>query len=158
MNILVLCTGNSASSILLEALLNQYGKGRVEAWSAGSHPVGVVYPEALAVLACNGIASTNLSSKSWELFSASGAPVMDAVVTVCGNAETEVCPMWSGSPLRAHWGVDDPAAAPEGDRPRAFAEAYDILASRARSLLEQPIESMDARSLGEVIVRTGATE
>ncbi len=158
MNILVLCTGNSARSILLEALLNQYGNGRVEAWSAGSHPVGMVNPEALAILACNGIASTNLSSKNWELFSASGAPVMNAVITVCGNAETEVCSTWLGSPLRAHWGVVDPAAVPEEDRPCAFAEAYDILASRARSLLEQPIESMDEKSLGEVLVQIGATE
>ncbi len=120
MNILDLCTGNSARSILLEALLNHFGAGRVTGWSAGSHPVGRVHPQALALLARNGIATAGLSSQSWDRFSVSGAPVMDIVITVCGNAASEICPVWPGAPLRAHWGVDDPATAPAEDWPHAF--------------------------------------
>jgi len=157
MNILVLCTGNSARSILLEALLNHYGTGRVTAWSAGSHPVGSVHPGAFALLVRNGIATTGLSSKSWDRFSGSNAPAMDIVITVCDNAAGEICPVWPGTPLRVYWGVDDPAAAPEEERPHAFHSVYGILASRVRMLLREPVESMDQRSLGALLNRIGGT-
>lgn len=158
MKILVLCTGNSARSILLEALLNQYGVGRIDAWSAGSQPVGLVHPEALALLARKQIPTAGLHSKSWDMFAGPDAPVMDAVITVCGNAAGEICPVWPGSPVRAHWGVDDPSAKSEQDWPHAFAKTYEILASRTRALLKEPIESMDGDSLVALLSGIGETE
>ena len=132
MNILVLCTGNSARSILLESILNHDGAGRVRAFSAGSQPAGRVHPESLKLLASLGHDTSHARSKSWDEFAAPGAPQMDAVITVCGSAAGEACPIWPGAPIRAHWGVEDPAAAPAPDRPAAVRAAYEILLRRAR--------------------------
>lgn len=136
MNILVLCTGNSARSILLEAILNRDGAKRgIRAFSAGSRPAGQVHPEALRLLDAEGYPTTGLRSKSWDEFAAPGAPAMDLVITVCGSAAGEACPIWPGTPLRAHWGVDDPAAAAPADQPAAFTEAFATLRTRARAFL-----------------------
>ncbi len=128
MNILVLCTGNSARSILLEHILRARG---VTAFSAGSQPTGVVHPQSIRLLTTRGYDVAAARSKSWDEFGVSDAPVMDAVITVCGSAAGEVCPVWPGAPVRAHWGVDDPAKAAEPDWEDAFQTAYDILSRRA---------------------------
>ena len=147
MNILVLCTGNSARSILLESLLNTLGKGRVTAYSAGSQPTDRVNPHAVTLLTAEGHDTSRFRSKSWDEFGAADAPEMTAVITVCGSAAGETCPMWPGTPLRAHWGVEDPAAASDDEAPAAFAEAYGILRRRAEAFLAQPVEAMDRASL-----------
>ena len=147
MNILVLCTGNSARSILLESLLNHLGAGQVTAFSAGSRPAGRVNPHAIALLAREGHATEGFRSKSWDVFGTEDAPGMDIVITVCGTAAGETCPVWPGTPLRAHWGVEDPAAAPEAEAPAAFAEAYGILRRRAEAFLAQPVHTMDRPTL-----------
>ena len=136
MNILVLCTGNSARSILLEAILNTEGAGRVTAYSAGSQPSGKVHPYSLKLLASRGYDTSMARSKSWDEFAAADAPMMDAVITVCASAAGETCPIWPGAPVRAHWGVDDPAAAIEPDWPQAFEDAYRLLHLRAQAFLE----------------------
>lgn len=135
-NILVLCTGNSARSILLEAILNTQGAGRVTAYSAGSQPSGKVHPYSLKLLAARGCDTSMARSKSWDEFAAPDAPKMDAVITVCASAAGETCPIWPGAPLRAHWGVDDPAAAAEPDWPMAFEAAYGLLHLRAQAFLD----------------------
>ena len=129
MNILVLCTGNSARSILLDAILRERGEGRIHAFSAGSRPVGRVNPAALCVLAENGHALDGLRSKSWDEFAGADATTMDLVVTVCGNAADESCPVWPGEPIRAQWGIEDPAAVvePESAVRAAFTRAYALL-------------------------------
>jgi protein-tyrosine-phosphatase len=147
MNILVLCTGNSARSILLESLLNHRGAGRVTAYSAGSQPAGRVNPHAVALLKAQGHDTIGFRSKSWHEFGTADAPHMDAVITVCGSAAAETCPMWPGTPLRAHWGVEDPAAAPEETAEAAFADAYAILKRRADAFLAAPVETMDHATL-----------
>ena len=147
MNILVLCTGNSARSILLEALLNRLGEGRITAYSAGSQPAGAVHPQSLKLLGAKGYETAGLRSKSWDEFARPDAPQMDAVITVCGSAAGETCPMWPGAPLRAHWGVEDPAAASEAEAPAAFAAAYEILGRRAKAFLAAPVAQMDAAAL-----------
>lgn len=147
MNILVLCTGNSARSILLESTLNHLGSGRVTAFSAGSQPAGRVNPHALALLDAKGHNTTQLRSKSWDEFGRDTAPEMDVVITVCGSAAAETCPMWPGVPVRAHWGVEDPAAVPDADAPAAFAEADAILTVRAGAFLAEAVEEMDASAL-----------
>src|SRR6185436_7790715 len=126
MNVLFLCTGNSARSILAEAMLNHRGSGRFAAFSAGSHPKGEVHPLALDLLRARGLPVASLRSKSWDEFAAPGAPHMDRIVTVCDNAAGETCPIWPGRPAIDHWGLPDPAAV-EGDdetRRRAFAETW----------------------------------
>ncbi|MDF3413793.1 arsenate reductase ArsC [Sulfitobacter sp. M57] len=147
MNILVLCTGNSARSILLESALNRLGSGRVTAFSAGSQPAGRVNPHALTLLAAKGHDTAGLRSKSWDEFGHEDAPHMDLVITVCGSAAAETCPMWPGAPLRAHWGVEDPAAVPDADAPAAFAEADAILTARAQAFLGEPVETLEADAL-----------
>ena len=136
-NVLFLCTGNSARSILAEAYLNHAGKGRFRAYSAGSRPAGKVNPLALELLASKGIDTTGARSKSWDEFAAPGAPRMDMIVTVCDNAAGEACPVWPGKPVTAHWSVDDPAAVTGSDERKreAFQRALDELSARIDRLL-----------------------
>jgi arsenate reductase len=131
-NVLFICTGNSARSIMAEGLLNTLGAGRFRAYSAGSHPTGVVNPLALEKLRKEGIDTTGMRSKNWEEFVRPGAPVLDFAITVCDRAEGETCPVWPGQPITAHWGVFDPAAAKgsEGEQRLAFAQAFVILERR----------------------------
>lgn len=155
MNILVLCTGNSARSILLECLLNRLGAGRLQAFSAGSHPAGAVHPQSLNLLAAKGYTVAGLRSKSWDEFSAPDAPKMDMVITVCGSAAAETCPIWPGTPLRAHWGIEDPAAAAKPEWNTAFERAYDVLEARAEALMALPFEEMTRADLQSELARIG---
>jgi protein-tyrosine-phosphatase len=150
-NVLFLCTGNSARSVLAEALLNYWGRGGLRAFSAGSHPKGAIHPIAIDLLQHMRLPTETLRSKSWDEFAVSGAPVMDFVFTVCDNAAGEVCPVWPGQPLTAHWGIEDPAAA-EGDEPQrwmAFRQAFKELESRIRIFVSLPIASLDRLKLQE---------
>jgi len=133
-NVLFLCTGNSARSIMAEALLRHWGQERFRAFSAGSHPKGAVHPMALETLAAAGLPTEGLRSKSWDEFAGPGAPHLDFVFTVCGNAAKEACPLWNGGPITAHWGVDDPAAVegPVEDQRRAFVIALRELEARIK--------------------------
>jgi arsenate reductase len=143
--VLFLCTGNSARSIMAEALLNHLGRGRFVAHSAGSHPNGRVHPLALATLGLYGIEAGNPRSKSWEEFAAPGEhPAMDAIITVCDNAAGETCPVWPGHPVTAHWGVPDPAAAEgtEHRRREAFVRACGLLRARIEALIAAPVETL----------------
>ncbi|WP_295431628.1 arsenate reductase ArsC [uncultured Thiodictyon sp.] len=143
LNILVLCTGNSARSILGEALFNHLGAGRVRAWSAGSQPSGRVNPVALATLAAHGVPVPQPRSKSWDEFAAPDAPQFDLIITVCGSAAGETCPVWPGHPVTAHWGIDDPAhVEPLDARRAAFEVAYNELERRIRALLAESLEAM----------------
>lgn len=142
-NILVLCTGNSARSILGEALFNHFGKGRVRAYSAGSQPAGRVNPQALETLEKHGVSLPEARSKSWDEFAAPGAPQLDYIFTVCASAAGEVCPIWPGHPATAHWGIDDPAhVEPLEARRAAFETAYAQLERRIHAFLALPLESM----------------
>jgi arsenate reductase len=145
LNVLVLCTGNSARSILGEVLINDLGKGRLRAFSAGSHPVGEVNPGALAKLESEGHATAGLASKSWDRLSGPGAPSIDIVVTVCDNAAGESCPVWNGAPVTVHWGIPDPAA--DGD----FDAAYARLRGRVEAMLRVPLEKLDADERREAL-------
>lgn len=147
LNILVLCTGNSARSILLERILSERSQGRIRAFSAGSQPAGRVHPTALALLASKGFSVDGLRSKSWDEFGGEDAPAMDAVITVCGSAAGETCPFWPGAPVRAHWGVPDPAAAPSSELETAFDAAFAALSARAEALFALPIEEYDRPAL-----------
>ena len=149
MNILVLCTGNSARSILLEAILNDRASGRVTAYSAGSHPTGEIEPQALPLLAENDIDTRDLRSKSWDEFAGDDAPEMDLVITLCAETAGETCPVWPGAPVRAHWGLPDPATG--GDA--AYGAAYATLDRRASALLKHGIEIMDAGELKATLNR-----
>lgn len=155
MNILVLCTGNSARSILLELLLNHHADGRVTAFSAGSQPAGKVNPHAVALLRKKGHETGAFRSKSWDEFGVADAPEMDIVITVCGSAAAETCPMWPGTPLRAHWGVEDPAAASPAQAEVAFAQAFDILKRRSDAFLAAPFETMDRTELAAHLTACG---
>jgi len=144
-NVLFLCTGNSARSILAEAFLNAEGKGRFRAFSAGSFPKGEVNPFALMLLKQIGLPTQGLRSKSWDEFAAPGAPQMDFVFTVCDQAAGEVCPVWPGQPVTAHWGVPDPAAVEGSDaeKMQAFREALRMLSNRIRVFIELPFDKLD---------------
>lgn len=142
-NILVLCTGNSARSILGEALFNHLGKGRVRAYSAGSQPTGRINPQALETLEKHGVPLPEARSKSWDEFAAPGAPQLDYIFTVCASAAGEACPIWPGHPATAHWGIDDPAhVEPLKARRAAFESAYAQLERRIHAFLALPLESM----------------
>jgi protein-tyrosine-phosphatase len=156
-NVLFLCTGNSARSILAEAYLNTAGAGRFRAYSAGSHPAGKVNPFAIELLRKSGIGTEGLRSKSWDEFASPGAPALDFVFTVCDNAAGEVCPLWPGRPAIAHWGVPDPAAVAgsDEDKRRAFLNAFTTLSSRIELLLDLPVEKLDARSLRKSLAEIG---
>ncbi len=147
--VLFLCTGNSARSILAESILNRVGQGHFRAWSAGSTPTGRVNPYALGLLERLGYPTTGLRSKSWDEFAVDGAPEFDFIITVCDNAAGEVCPIWPGKPARAHWGIVDPAAAEGGDAQiaLAFAEAYRVLKTRIDLFTSLPTDKLDALSL-----------
>ncbi len=147
MNILVLCTGNSARSILLESLLTHRSNGRITAYSAGSRPSGKVHPQSLVLLEREGFPTAGLSSQSWDDYAQKDAPQMQAVITVCGSAAGETCPIWPGAPVRAHWGVEDPAAAAQADWEDAFDVAYARLSHRAQALLDLPIEKLGQEDL-----------
>jgi protein-tyrosine-phosphatase len=158
-NVLFLCTGNSARSILAEALLNKAGAGRFRAFSAGSYPKGEVHPAALGLLEELSYPIDGLRSKSWDEFAASGAPTLDFIFTVCDNAAGEVCPIWPGQPMTAHWGIEDPAAA-EGDdehQRRAFRSAFYSLQRRIGLFLALPLESIDELSLQAQLRAIGKT-
>jgi arsenate reductase len=148
-NVLFLCTGNSARSILGEALLNHLGKGQFHAYSAGSHPAGAVNPVAIELLQKSRLLVENLRSKSWDEFSQPGAPQFDFVFTVCDNAAGEVCPVWPGQPMTAHWGIDDPAAAKgsDEDKRKAFVTAFTQLSRRISLFISLPVEKLDKLSL-----------
>jgi arsenate reductase len=146
LNILVLCTGNSARSILGEAIIGRLGADRVRAFSAGSQPKGVPHPGALRLLAREGYDISAFRSKSWDEFAPPGAPRIDVAITVCGNAAGEACPLFTGAPVRAHWGLPDPAdvTGDEAAVDAAFAETYRLLDMRVRAMLALPLETMSA--------------
>lgn len=156
-NVLFICTGNSARSILAEALLNDMGKGRFRAFSAGSHPKGAVHPLALQELISRRIPTDGLRSKSWEEFASPGAPEMDFVFTVCDQAAGEVCPVWPGQPVTAHWGMPDPAAVEGSDEAmaRAFRDTAVALKRRLELMLALPIHSLDSMALQKQVKDIG---
>jgi arsenate reductase len=159
-SVLVLCTGNSARSILGEAMLNQLGEGRITAFSAGSKPKGVPHPAALRLLARKGIDPTHFRSKSWLEFTGVDAPRIDLAITVCGNAAGEACPLFMGAPMKAHWGLPDPAEV-EGDEvtvDAAFEETWRWLEMRVKALLALPFETMEPVMLADCLADIGHME
>lgn len=153
-HILVLCTHNSARSVLAECMLNHWARrlGRdVRAHSAGSTPSGRINPHALQVLADAGVSTEGVHSKSWDAFAAPGAPVMRAVITVCDSAAADACPYWPGSPVQVHWGYPDPSNAPEADRPRAFELTRQAIGYRMLQLLQLPLETLDDAALRQAL-------
>ena len=151
--VLFLCTGNSARSILAEALLNRLGAGRFLAFSAGSQPKGQVHPASLAVLEAEGFDIGPLRSKSWDEFAEEDAPIVDLVVTVCGNAADETCPVWPGAPVQVHWGFEDPAAV-EGNQARqraAFEDTFSQIKTRIEHFVAHPIEDLSVSDLRDVV-------
>jgi protein-tyrosine-phosphatase len=162
-NVLFLCTGNSARSILAESLINHWGRGRFVGFSAGSHPKGAVHPIALDLLKHMKLDTEGLRSKSWDEFAAAGAPQLDFVFTVCDKAAGEVCPVWPGQPMTAHWGVEDPAAVTGTDTEKwlAFRTAFKELENRIKIFTSLPIRSLDRIKLQErlnAIGRNATTE
>jgi arsenate reductase (thioredoxin) len=156
-NVLFLCTGNSARSIMAEAIMNQKGRPNFVAYSAGSKPAGAVRPEALHELETAHLATAGLRSKSWDEFAQPGAPTLDFVFTVCDNAASEVCPVWPGQPMTAHWGVPDPAAVQgtEAEVERAFREAFFMLERRISLFLCLPIATLSRMSLKKELDNIG---
>jgi arsenate reductase len=156
-NVLFLCTGNSARSILAESLVNHWGRGRFRGFSAGSHPKGQVHPIALELLAHMKLPTRDLRSKSWDEFAMPGAPALDFVFTVCDNAAGEVCPVWPGQPMSAHWGVDDPAAVDGDDKLKwlAFRKAFSELENRIKIFTSLPLQSLDRIRLQERLNEIG---
>lgn len=159
-NILFLCTGNSARSIMAEALLNMMGKGRFRAYSAGSHPSGAVHPLAIEQVNKIGYAVDNLRSKSWQEFAQSGAPRMDFIITVCDKAAGEVCPVWPGQPISAHWGFEDPAAVQgsEQEKRRAFDKVYRDLMTRINLFVNLPLPMLEKVAIQCEVSAIGTTK
>lgn len=157
LSVLFLCTGNSARSILAEALLNAAGRGRLRAFSAGSHPTGKVNPFALELLEKNGISTDGLRSKGWDEFAKADAPTLDFIFTVCDSAAAEACPIWPGHPVTAHWGVPDPAAVQGGDdeRRKAFQQAFTLLSKRIRLFIDLPFDKLGAPALKKKLEEIG---
>jgi arsenate reductase len=158
-NVLFLCTGNSARSILAESLVNYWGKGRFRGYSAGSHPKGQVHPISLELLKHLKLPTEGLRSKSWDEFAAPGAPPLDFVFTVCDNAAGEVCPHWPGQPMTAHWGVEDPAAVESTDAEKwaAFRGAFRVLENRIKIFVSLPIATLDRIKLQARVEAIGTT-
>lgn len=156
-NVLFLCTGNSARSILAEVMMNAMGTPRFKAYSAGSHPAGRVNPLAMELLQKNRLPIGGLRSKSWDEFAAPGAPELDFVFTVCDNAAGEVCPMWPGQPITAHWGVEDPVAVDgsDEDKRKAFFHAYNRLQNRIQLFLSLPLTKLDRVALTQRLKEIG---
>jgi arsenate reductase (thioredoxin) len=159
-DVLFLCTGNSARSILAEGILRKDGEGRFTAYSAGSQPKGMVNPLALKVLGAHGYPIDGYRSKTWNEFAAPGAPVMDVVLTVCDSAAGEVCPVWPGHPSIAHWGIQDPAAAEgsDADKEQAFVRSFQFLKSRIGTFVHLPLASLDRFTMGTRIQAVGHVE
>jgi arsenate reductase (thioredoxin) len=166
-NVLFLCTANSARSVLAEALIDHWGKGRFKGYSAGSFPKGAVHPLAIEALEKLHLRTAGLRSKSWNEFARPGAPIMDFVFTVCDQAAGEVCPVWPGNPVTAHWGVPDPAAVQgtQAEQRRAFRDAYVVLENRIKLFVALPVEKLDRMAIqrsvddigGRSVVATIAT-
>jgi len=156
-NVLFLCTGNSARSILAEAILNHAGRGRFRAYSAGSHPGGKVNPFAIEMLANQGLAVSDLRSKSWDEFAGPGAVAFDFVFTVCDNAAGEACPVWIGQPMTAHWGIEDPAAVEgrEEDKRKAFTKAFVEMNRRISLFISLPLARLDAMAIKRELDQIG---
>lgn len=160
MNVLFICTGNSARSIMAEALMNQLGGGRFRAYSAGSHPAGFVNPKALELLERNRFRTSELRSKNWDEFASPEAPQMDFVLTVCDRAAGEVCPVWPGQPMSAHWGVEDPAGATgtPAQVDKAFHDAFMVLQRRIALFLNLPFEKLEKLSLLKEVQQIGTVQ
>jgi arsenate reductase (thioredoxin) len=158
-NVLFLCTGNSARSILAEVLINHWGGGRFRGFSAGSHPKGAVHPMALELLKQMRLPATDLRSKSWDEFAAPAGPPLDFMFTVCDNAAGEVCPYWPGQPMTAHWGVPDPAAVEGTDTEKwvAFREAFEVLENRIKIFTSLPMDALDRVQLQARLNAIGKT-
>jgi len=156
-NILFLCTGNSARSVMAEALMNRLSQNRFRAYSAGSHPAGQVNPFTFELLSRKGFATEGLRSKNWDEFEQSGSPAMDFVVTVCDKAAGEVCPIWPGQPMTAHWGFEDPAAALGNDeaRRKVFEKVFIEVARRVELMLALPVEKLDRLALERQVREIG---
>jgi len=156
-DVLFPCTGNSARSILAEVLIEHWGRGRFKGYSAGSFPRGIVHPRAIDLLQSLGLRAAGLRSKSWNEFARPGAPVMDFVFTVCDQVAGEVCPIWPGIPITAHWGVPDPAAVEGSDveRRNAFREAFRMLENRIKLFVGLPIDKLDRMAIKREVDRIG---
>lgn len=159
-NVLFLCTGNSARSILAEMLLNHLGKGRFRAFSAGSHPAGQVNPLALELLCRRGLPVDGLRSKNWDEYAQPGAPAMEFVITVCDKAAGEQCPFWPGQPLTAHWGFEDPAAfqGPDDAKRKLFEKVFIEIARRIELLLALPLDKLDRLALEKKVREIGRAQ
>jgi arsenate reductase (thioredoxin) len=159
-NVLFLCTGNSARSIMAESILNSLGKPKFKAFSAGSHPTGNVNPLALELIEKNRLSTVGLRSKDWNEFSRPGAPFMHFIFTVCDQAAAEVCPLWPGQPMTAHWGVHDPAAVQgsDEDKRKAFLKAYTELYRRMSLFLNLPFDTLNKLALKEKLDEIGRTQ
>ncbi|WP_263914556.1 arsenate reductase ArsC [Achromobacter sp. 79A6] len=157
-HVLFLCTGNSARSIMAEALLNTLGKGRFQAYSAGSHPGGAVNPFALEKVRVLDYPPERLRSKSWDEFAVPGAPQMDFIITVCDNAAGEVCPIWPGQPISAHWGFEDPAAAQgsDDDKRRVFEKVFRQISARINIFANLPLAALDKAAIQRELKQIGA--
>ena len=156
-NILFLCTGNSARSILAEAIVNRDGGERFHAWSAGSFPKGEVHPQAISLLNELGFPADGARSKSWDEFAAPGAPEFDFIFTVCDQAAGEICPIWPGKPIQAHWGIEDPAAAPAEAQATAFMTAFSYLKRRIDLFRALPFGTLDEMAIKRRVVDIGRT-
>lgn len=157
-NVLFLCTGNSARSIIAEALLNRDGRGRFRAFSAGSFPKGDVHPRALKLLESTGLPTADLRSKNWDEFASPDAPPIDFIFTVCDNAAGETCPIWPGHPMTAHWGIEDPAAHEGAGQGEAFIRAMHYLRNRIAMFTALPLSSIDEMSLRSKLQEIGQSE
>ena len=158
-NVLFLCTGNSARSIMAEALVTSMGKGRFRGFSAGSHPGGKVNPFAIEQVKATGYPVDNLRSKSWDEFAAPDAPQMDFIITVCDNAAGEVCPVWPGHPVSAHWGFEDPAAVEGSDEEKraAFSKIFKQIVSRMNTFVNLPVDMLDKNAIRSEMQKIGDT-